>query len=331
MGKPRRWRATAAAIVMTLAGLTVLTVVAAPAGASPARPAGPATETRPETASACSLAPTTGVVTHRFTSGPSINREYRLYVPAGLSGNARLLISLHGWNPATPQDHENRSHLTAFADQFDYIIAFPQGTYPVPAWFLGIPVDGRGWNYMDTDSADVTFARQVVQDISARYCVDSRRVYAEGISMGGLMAQRLACDASDVFASVSGLATNDVQRPWFDRPDWPSDPCTLDRRTSIYLSCGAHDPFTDQGCAPARNAWSTRNGCATAPEVSDPFGIYRYQQSCASGSQVLWRRWSNEGHDYPGLGWPGVSPIPGTRQQYWTEMALFFGANPRPL
>jgi poly(3-hydroxybutyrate) depolymerase len=57
---------------------------------------------------------------------------------------------------------------------------------------------------MDWDSAqgsdDVGDLRAIVLDILSVYCVDSRRIYAEGYSSGALIAARLACDASTVFA-----------------------------------------------------------------------------------------------------------------------------------
>ena len=43
-------------------------------------------------------------------------------------------------------------------------------------------------------------------DLSARYPVDPARVYVAGFSNGGYMAQRLACDAADVFAAFASVA-----------------------------------------------------------------------------------------------------------------------------
>jgi dienelactone hydrolase len=40
--------------------------------------------------------------------------------------------------------------------------------------------------------------------IGARYAVDSRRVFATGMSNGGMLAHWLACEAADVFRAVGG-------------------------------------------------------------------------------------------------------------------------------
>ena len=49
---------------------------------------------------------------------------------------------------------------------------------------------------------DVAFLTLLVADVAKAYAVDPNRVYAAGHSNGGIMALRLACEASDVFAAV---------------------------------------------------------------------------------------------------------------------------------
>ena len=43
-------------------------------------------------------------------------------------------------------------------------------------------------------------------------CVDPKRVYAAGFSMGGGMAHYLACHAADVFAAVAPSAFDLLRR-----------------------------------------------------------------------------------------------------------------------
>ena len=50
---------------------------------------------------------------------------------------------------------------------------------------------------------DVAFARALVAQVSTTACIDPKRVYATGFSMGGGMAHYLACHAADVFAAVA--------------------------------------------------------------------------------------------------------------------------------
>ena len=45
-----------------------------------------------------------------------------------------------------------------------------------------------------------------VDDIASRLCIDRQRVFAAGMSNGGYMSHRLACEASDTFAAVAPVA-----------------------------------------------------------------------------------------------------------------------------
>ena len=76
-------------------------------------------------------------------------------------------------------------------------MAFPSG--------LAGP-SGAAWNVGPCCVAnvdDVAFARALVAQVSATACIDPKRVYAAGFSMGGGMAHYLACHAADVFAAVA--------------------------------------------------------------------------------------------------------------------------------
>ena len=73
----------------------------------------------------------------------------------------------------------------------------------------------RGWNSghpqccgtaLESNVDDVAFLRALVDSVAQKTCVDLNRVYATGFSNGGDMAQRLACDASDVVAAVTSVA-----------------------------------------------------------------------------------------------------------------------------
>lgn len=262
------------------------------------------------TQAACSLTSTGGTVVRSIGS-----RSYRLRVPAGITGpSARLVLSLHGWN-GTASGQESSSGLSGFADSSKFIVAYPTGTYKTT-----YPFPLNGWNYFPQASTDITFLRSVVSDISATWCVNPKWVHIEGISMGGLMSQRVGCQAGDVFASVAGNATNDVTRAWFDVQ--PSQPCGLARPISMFLSCGANDSNTDNGCAPARDLWAARLGCPAHTAISFPYGEARSYSPCNAGEAVAWYKWTGLGHAYPAAG---------AQRTYWfNQMYAFFVEHPLP-
>jgi polyhydroxybutyrate depolymerase len=150
------------------------------------------------TNASCTLEPTSGTI-RRQVNG----REYWVNVPIGLPGPAvPLLLALHGFlqlpvhvpTGNEPAGHEQTTGWSDIAASKKFIVAYPSAQPEQSAWDFS------------TGSNDVAYLREVVRDISSTWCVDTRRVYAEGHSSGALMAARLACDAPDVFASIAVYA-----------------------------------------------------------------------------------------------------------------------------
>lgn len=255
------------ALTAALTGATlVMTTAPSPAGAAPA---------------ACSTTPTGGTVTRTIWVAGQGLRSYNLRVPAGLTGSAPLLFSLHGLG-SNAFFQEVSTGWSQRADLDRFIVAYPAGS----AW-------GQAWN-VNQGSPDGAFVRQVAAQISARYCVDPRRVYAEGGSLGGMMAQRLACDHEDVFASVVSTVSAGY--------DFFGGTCTLSRPTSVGIVNVEGDPLfpTSVGAA-TRDKWLGLDGCsAVSTPVANPYGangaIYR---GCNGAAEVMWRTYTGSSHQYP--------------------------------
>ncbi len=99
----------------------------------------------------------------------------------------------------------------------------------------------RGWNSghpkccgpaLENNVDDVAFIRELVNAVAQKTCVDLNRVYATGFSNGGDMAQRLACDASDVVAAVTSVA---------GRFDYHANSCKGERPVPTVLFRGEKD------------------------------------------------------------------------------------------
>ena len=54
--------------------------------------------------------------------------------------------------------------------------------------------------------ADVAYARALVADLGTRIAVDTKRIFATGFSNGASLAQRLGCEAADLFAAIAPVA-----------------------------------------------------------------------------------------------------------------------------
>jgi polyhydroxybutyrate depolymerase len=141
-----------------------------------------------------------------------INRTYELRLPAGYDANAEypLVLVLHGLggNGAMMITDPN---LWAVMDNplHPFIVVAPDalldetvfGTYE---WNEGL----NPFNAID----DVGFISSLIDELQQNYSVNNQRVYCTGMSDGGFMTNRLACELNNkiaAFASVTGtMATS---------------------------------------------------------------------------------------------------------------------------
>ena len=96
------------------------------------------------------------------------------------------------------------SGLNKKSDQAGFIVAYPSGmgVGPFRTWnaggFTGQMAEGR--------ADDVKFIGHLLDDLSGVLTVDTQRVYACGMSNGGMMCYRLASELSDRIAAIAPVA-----------------------------------------------------------------------------------------------------------------------------
>jgi polyhydroxybutyrate depolymerase len=178
-------------------------------------------------------------------------RSYRLKVPASYDGAAPvpLVLDIHGFTSNAAQQ-EALSGLASVADREGFVIAWPEGLNN--AWNAGLCCG-------NADVDDVGFLRALVAAISADGNIDAARVYATGLSNGGAMTHRLACDAADLFAAAAPLAFPIAFRPLSE--------CRPSRAVPVLTFMGLTDRLVpyDGGLFPSAPDtfayWRDVNGC----------------------------------------------------------------------
>lgn len=241
-------------------------------------------------------------------------RKVLVHLPAGYdpSHPAPLVLAFHGGGGSADfMADDARYGLQHQADQSGFIVAFPNGASRLPGGKLATWNAGACCGYArDQGSDDVGFARAVVDAIKARYAVDARRVFATGMSNGGMLVHRLACEAADVFRAVASVAGPDA-----------TTHCTPSRPVSV-LHIHARDDdhvLFDGGAGPGAfrdqrsvmdfvsvpqtiARWVQRDQCSgSAQRVLQVAGAYcDAYQKCSGGTQVQLCVTDTGGHSWPG-------------------------------
>jgi len=109
----------------------------------------------------------------------------------GAGMNAVMMMSLCGMN--------------AKADQAGFVAVYPNGTG------LGeVALTFNAWDGPDPLGRppvdDVAFTAAILDDLGRSIAIDAKRVYATGLSNGGMMCYRLAAELSDRIAAIAPVA-----------------------------------------------------------------------------------------------------------------------------
>ncbi|MBI1321557.1 MAG: prolyl oligopeptidase family serine peptidase [Candidatus Hydrogenedens sp.] len=230
-------------------------------------------------------------------------RSYILTVPESLPEDpVPLLLALHQFSD-TARGMQRLSGFDAIAAREGFIVCYPQGRYRI--WNAG----------QREDESDVAFLTALVAQLETEYDIDPDRVYATGISAGGMMANYLAC-RTDILAAIAPVAGTPVRAVL--------DQCAREHPIPVLSIHGVQDnivPYaggdvsTGGGdmsfvsAAEMAAAWARINGCAdTAPaaEVLEPLDsndasrVTRYRYDCPEVVPVVFLSVGGAGHTWPG-------------------------------
>lgn len=130
-----------------------------------------------------------------------------MYVPAIYDATQAtpLVLNLHGYTSNNLQQ-AFYGDFRPIADTANFILVHPNGTFDAS--------NNRYWNVGFFASAvdDVGFLKALIDTLSATYNIDENRIYSTGMSNGGFMSYKLACETPRfaAIASVTGGMTTSV-------------------------------------------------------------------------------------------------------------------------
>ncbi len=131
-------------------------------------------------------------------------RTYEIHVPSQLTLPAPALFALHGG--AGDADVMRRyTELNDAADELGFVVVYPEGT--ANHWNDGRTSEMLA-NHPSGSSDDVGFLLALVDTLATAGTIDRTRTAVAGISNGGMMALRVACEAPALFAAYTVVAAN---------------------------------------------------------------------------------------------------------------------------
>ncbi|HWZ74321.1 MAG TPA: PHB depolymerase family esterase [Casimicrobiaceae bacterium] len=233
-------------------------------------------------------------------------RTYLVHAPSGYDGKAALpiVIVLHGGG-GSGAGAVRLTGMSAKADREKFLAVYPDGTGPLRTRLLTWNSGNCCGNAMNAKVDDVAFIRAMLDRLERDHAIDTKRIFVTGISNGGMMAYRLACEMSDRIAAIAPVAgAQNVE-------------CPAGGPVSVIIFHGTKDqnvlldggeprkhfgPLrTDRSVAYAASFWAARNGC-TGQRLHQRTASLRTEAytECKDGTGITVNIVENGGHAWPG-------------------------------
>lgn len=229
-----------------------------------------------------------------------VRRQYRLSVPRADAGVALpVLMAFHGGS--------GRDYPFPQQREFEELVE-TEGVIAVYPLAELVPPNEGEWqlNTSEGSTQDIAFVEALIDDLSARYCVDSNRIYATGYSLGSMFTYELACHLNTRFAAIASLAGT--------MPVTPNS-CALVENVSIMHIHGQDDPIisydsewewkawdsvgTMRDIPSLVRFWSEQYGCQNERETQSDSALHIVHDACDEGVRVEHYRLIGVGHEWP--------------------------------
>jgi polyhydroxybutyrate depolymerase len=197
---------------------------------------------------------------------------------------------------------ERSSQFAELGRQRDFIVVEPDA----------LAARNMIWD-LSPSGPDVGFVDQLVDEVEARLCVDTSRVYLTGFSMGGMMSMVLACRDPERYAAIAPVAgviaiegcARETPIPVIAFHGTADNAVRFDG--SLADNVAFVVPYTS---GPSREeivrTWAAKNGCAVpAEDAALPPDVDIETYDCPQNGSVEMYVVEDGGHT-----WPGSTPGP---------------------
>jgi polyhydroxybutyrate depolymerase len=253
--------------------------------------------------------------TARTIEVAGLSRTYYLHVPVNIPKDreAALVLMFHGGG-GTPAWAERESQFSELADREGFLAAYPQGYKK--SWNDGR--ENRNIAAQRDHIDDLAFVAALLDDLGKNYKIDSKRVFATGISNGATFSQYLGIHLSTRIAAIAPVAGG-IAEPL-------SANFNPEKPVAVLMMNGTQDPLVHYQGGNITLPWGTTRGAIISTESAvakwvdhndcraesvtvdlpdkDPADGTRVKRlsytGCREGTEVVLYRIEGGGHTWPG-------------------------------
>jgi len=242
-------------------------------------------------------------------------REYIVHFPANYTKQVppALVIILHG-GTGNAERMERATKYDQLADDKGFIACYPEA-------YGGNWNDGREFIQSKASRQnidDVGFISALIYKLEMQYDLDPGKIYVTGVSNGGTMTYRLACELSDKIAAAAAVIAN--------VPEEVYNKCRPSNKVPIIIMNGTDDPLMPynggyvtvgkrtrgkvKSTEDTVNLWVQNNNCDPAApdkekihkDINDEVNTEKitYKSKDNDGAEVVFYKINNGGHTWPG-------------------------------
>ena len=234
-----------------------------------------------------------------MVSGQSTVRTYRLSVPTTYDPTTPLplLFGFHGVGGTGAQTQSSFNLESTNTGGGKAIFVYPDaltktepdGTMAID-WVTPLGASNKG--------IDFAFFEALVAQLENNYCIDLNRIFATGISAGGIFTNFVGCWYGNILRAIAPVAS---EKPWSTPQSSPPNMLCTGSVAAMVIH-GTNDPYSDyttNGLG-TLDFWLAQDGCQTSDPTTDavtPNACQDYQ-GCLPGLPVVMCS-HDEGHAWP--------------------------------
>jgi polyhydroxybutyrate depolymerase len=197
-------------------------------------------------------------------------RQYKVHIPPGYDPKVPtpLVFCIHGLGQDALLFCVTGAAMDKKSDAGGFVLVMPNGYQN--SWNAGTCCGDASTERLD----DVGLFRAIFKEVGEHVNVDLNRVYATGLSNGGYMSYRLACEAADIVTAVApgagAVGKNDIGGGTNTESDFTK--CEPSRPVSVLDIHGTEDPLIPYALqAKSLDHMAMQNGCtATKAPAMQP-------------------------------------------------------------